>query len=498
MKALNETTNKGPIHRTNSVLNAKSNADSVTPIASSKRNTSLPFSLQTNMEKSFGMSFSNVNIHKNSSKAVQMKSLAFAQGEDVHFAPGQYNPDSKKGQGLIGHEFAHIAQQRSGIVKPTHMMKKGFGLNADTQLEREADHMGSKAIKGEVVGKYAGAQMNRASGKVIQRVETTFGGEWDTEEYKLISNGNSRSADIRLKFTPKENVDAEAIGLTQTLRNIKSGTPYYFDPVYPTRSIGNADAQTVNGQSDEGTYIDRIPSRNHPIYGAPTLTAGQTLEDTVADNNTTADVTSVGLETTHNSTYQLGHRYQKSGTWDTKDAKLADRPRLNSAQTNSSQEFETTALAIKGNQKGTYYGSVKWGWQTDALSNPSLIPLDTVSQGTPSSTFMKAADLWNNSQDSTGANTTDLPVQWTGTVHNTSSLGLRTGPSTGNTLIADIPGNATVTVMDDSSSWLQVQLNTSQPGVVLNATGRSQLMTGNLLSGYVSGSYIAKDAAYVR
>ena len=40
-------------------------------------------------------------------KAEEIGALAYAQGTDIHFAPGQYNPECQEGQKLIGHELTH-------------------------------------------------------------------------------------------------------------------------------------------------------------------------------------------------------------------------------------------------------------------------------------------------------------------------------------------------------------------------------------------------------
>jgi len=128
--------------------------DNPTPTNTSSNTTSSPSQLSTDvrgkMEGAFQTDFSNVNIHKNSSKAKDMGAYAFAQGNDIHFAPGQYNPATPKGQELIGHELTHVVQQRSGRVKPT-TQAKGLPVNNDTELEREADDMGAKAAKGEAL-----------------------------------------------------------------------------------------------------------------------------------------------------------------------------------------------------------------------------------------------------------------------------------------------------------------------------------------------------------
>ncbi len=110
--------------------------------------TSMPEDVQAKMENSFGTSFSGVNIHQNDNSATEMGALAYTQGDNVHFAPGQYNPASSKGQELLGHELTHVVQQRQGRVQPTKQ-GKGMSVNDSPSLEQEADVMGKKAAEGK-------------------------------------------------------------------------------------------------------------------------------------------------------------------------------------------------------------------------------------------------------------------------------------------------------------------------------------------------------------
>lgn len=104
----------------------------------------LPPALRGQMEGALGDDFSGVNIHANSSRASSLGAEAYTQGNDVHFAPGKFDPGSKSGQALIGHELAHVVQQRQGRVTPT-TQAKGVGINDDQSLEAEADAMGARA-----------------------------------------------------------------------------------------------------------------------------------------------------------------------------------------------------------------------------------------------------------------------------------------------------------------------------------------------------------------
>jgi hypothetical protein len=75
------------------------------------------------------------------------------------------------------------------------------------------------------------------------------------------------------------------------------------------------------------------------------------------------------------------------------------------------QIFETTALAIAGNQKGMYYGSVEWGWKKSTSDTaPQGIKFRKKSNDFPSPIFMEAARLWNVSVTSENKETIDLPI----------------------------------------------------------------------------------------
>lgn len=84
-------------------------------LASSKGGgNSMDSGTKDQMESGFGTDFSGVKIH-NDANAVQMNkelgSHAFANGNDIYFNEGKYNPSSKEGQHLLAHELTHTVQQ---------------------------------------------------------------------------------------------------------------------------------------------------------------------------------------------------------------------------------------------------------------------------------------------------------------------------------------------------------------------------------------------------
>jgi hypothetical protein len=140
----------------------------------------MPEDVQGKMEGAFGQDFSDVKIHANSSQSTEMGALAHAQGNEIHFAPGQYNPSSQSGQELLGHELTHVVQQREGRVQPTTSVG-GAAVNDDKSLEKEADELGSAAAKGATQlkassGSKPGAQAKKGP---VQRKVLANGAEKD-------------------------------------------------------------------------------------------------------------------------------------------------------------------------------------------------------------------------------------------------------------------------------------------------------------------------------
>ena len=113
------------------------------------------------MEALSGKSLDDVKVHYNSDQPAQFKAHAFAQGTDIHVAPGQ--------EKHLGHEAWHVVQQKQGRVQPTKQLKGKVNVNDDPALEREADVMGAKAKqrKGEVLNRKG--QQGKIEGKKVQR-----------------------------------------------------------------------------------------------------------------------------------------------------------------------------------------------------------------------------------------------------------------------------------------------------------------------------------------
>lgn len=114
--------------------------------------TGLPDQLKSGVESISGMSLDNVRVHYNSAQPAQLNALAYAQGSDIHVAPGQ--------EKHLPHEAWHIVQQAQGRVRPTLQMRGSVPVNDDAGLEHEADVMGAKALQMRVDSRQARPGVN--------------------------------------------------------------------------------------------------------------------------------------------------------------------------------------------------------------------------------------------------------------------------------------------------------------------------------------------------
>lgn len=89
------------------------------------------------MERVFQADFSTVRLHEGA-EAGAAGVRALARGEDVHVAPGALRPETEGGRELLGHELAHVLQQRAGLVGP----------GTAGALEAAAGQAGVKAARG--------------------------------------------------------------------------------------------------------------------------------------------------------------------------------------------------------------------------------------------------------------------------------------------------------------------------------------------------------------
>lgn len=128
----------------------------------------LPVNLRNGLEHLSGVSLGDVQVHTNSSQPAQFNALAYAQGRQIHLAPGQ--------EQHLPHEAWHLVQQRQGRV-PVTTNVGGVGVNDSPALEQEADRMGglaARAAQGANVAAQAAPQQAQTAQAPMQRLVTEY------------------------------------------------------------------------------------------------------------------------------------------------------------------------------------------------------------------------------------------------------------------------------------------------------------------------------------
>jgi hypothetical protein len=366
------------------------------------------------VEPRFGHDFSRVRVHtdaKAAQSARAVDALAYTVGSDVVFGANRYSPETPDGQRLLAHELAHVVQQEGSREDVPGTLRLDSASDAPEKVADEA----AKVYGAEESSLGGSATLRvrhrlrstRPATPTIQRAVSTWAGDWDTDKYDIVKTkaGTESGVDIELRFEPGKYVNTEKIGMVQMVNSKSAGKVLALNKTVAARSI-------PAGKPGEGSHIDQLESYRSPLYA----TGKTSAKDTLASTPTEA------VWGRH------GWRYtDKAGKLHKQDALLKDTPQLPPAA-DASQIFETTALAIAGHQEGTYYGSVRWGWETNAAGKFTKLPLSVGSNDVPSGVFTEAAKLWNTTPTSKGTATIGLPTV-AGKYTNTEGVLLVNDPS---------------------------------------------------------------------
>jgi hypothetical protein len=404
------------------------------------RGQPLPGSVRDFFEPRFGYDFSQVRVHTDTESDTLNHALnarAYTLDNHIVFGANEYIPQTKSGRSLIAHELAHVVQQEGTpaavqgnlrISSPSDGAEQTADVAARTVMAGETNPYKSPALQLR-----DSLRTSSLPHPTIQRAVKTWGGEYDTDKYKLLTTPGIDGVDMVLRFKPNKHADAELIGMTQTARSLQKGGAVPASTFYASKVEKTAfESYRIPAGKDAGTMVDRIVSHGNPLYATDKPSPGHTL----------ADTPTVAFWGQH------GWRYtDKAGKLQKQDALLKDTPALPSTMKESSQTFETTALAVKGTQEGTFYGSVQWGWEKNAAGKVKKLPLTLVSSDVPSSVFARASELWNKAKTSKGKATIDLPIV-TGKYTNTQGVWLTSNPSKYKTIVGKLAKNTRLEVTD--------------------------------------------------
>lgn len=209
-------------------------------------NTSLPDNLKNGIENLSGINMDHVRVYYNSDKPAQLQAHAYAQGSEIHVAPGQ--------EKHLPHEAWHVVQQAQGRVKPGVQMKGDMNINEDEGLEKEADAMGARALQAvsldtQKKSSYICSATQKSA--PVQRV--------NYNDEKL--NAKRRTAKVGLELAFNDSFTQKHFGN----KGYESSTDYLIDSVkekvndYRARWIARAQTDATNNQ-----WILAVTQEAHP------------------------------------------------------------------------------------------------------------------------------------------------------------------------------------------------------------------------------------------
>ncbi len=194
------------------------------PVEQKENKTGLPDDLKSGVENLSGISLNDVKVHYNSSQPATLQAHAYAQGTDIHVAPGQ--------EKHLPHEAWHVVQQKQGRVQPTKQLKDATNINDDTGLEKEADVMGAKAVQLKTDGPRSLTSKNQAFQNPVYQLQTKV--NWTSQDFSYLdSDGNVATKEVggTMRATldpgdPIEGADAQSTFQKDMYDNLKS----YWNP----------------------------------------------------------------------------------------------------------------------------------------------------------------------------------------------------------------------------------------------------------------------------
>jgi hypothetical protein len=98
----------------------------------------LDAALRSFFEPRFGRSFEQVRLHTDPAAGASSQDLdarAYTRGRHIVFAPGQFQPDTERGQRLLAHELTHVVQQ--GFAGQERIQRSYVAPVADETVIRE-------------------------------------------------------------------------------------------------------------------------------------------------------------------------------------------------------------------------------------------------------------------------------------------------------------------------------------------------------------------------
>ena len=170
--------------------------------------------IRASMEPLLSVDLGRVRTHTGSlaeASAASVNALAYTVGHEIVFGAGQFAPDTYSGRWLLGHELAHVVQQRQGVG------------GATSGAEAEAETTGARVASGQPVhiGSAAAHCLQRKPAKETAEEKFKKSKEWRAyvKAAHDLKAKNEEVAEAQRKLRLLEQRHAEAVTQLETLKS---------------------------------------------------------------------------------------------------------------------------------------------------------------------------------------------------------------------------------------------------------------------------------------
>lgn len=121
------------------------------------RELSLSPRMAHRVHESFGIAPEELKLRE-SSEVERMGARATAQGDVIRFAPGEYRPDTREGEEILGHELYHLTEQAGGLAPNVPGTDVLFDGGREAAGDRAGATFASGGLQGGMSSELAGAE----------------------------------------------------------------------------------------------------------------------------------------------------------------------------------------------------------------------------------------------------------------------------------------------------------------------------------------------------
>ncbi len=258
--------------------------------------------VRSRVEAATGADLGAARVHVGPASAAAadaMAARAYTLGPDIHFGAGEYQPGTKDGDRLLGHELVHVIQQGDSPSAPQHQLEVS---QPGDPAEHEADAIAALALDGDGDGTAPVVQRPQALARAAIQREVTPDATVGGTDVKPAVGGDKDAAAIGAPSGPvvKAGIDLTAIGQDH---GIRVAVGYYSSPA---DIAANKASYMAHPLKDVLTWGNVKPAGDHPKLKAVVARIAAGSSD--ADANTTAtDADDIAQAVAGNNT-EFGNR----------------------------------------------------------------------------------------------------------------------------------------------------------------------------------------------